>query len=437
MSVKELSDIEKYVSRIRSLLTRDLTGHCLSLFLILMILGTALLNVYMVYAGSGVLACMFMSLIIPRPRAEVRLVSEKAQYRVGEIFDLNVRVLSDSGLGLITVRIELPENVELVQGRTTFMIVKGLGKVELSYKITLRARKTGNCKIVVKEIESFHIFGIGGPKRLSNTESIEVSIVPYIVQPLHGPRIRPLRARTQPLHVSRLMIGAASTEFREIRKYVPGDPIKNINWKATARVGSEIPLVNEYEKESISRILIVPDLSRRTIIEGSGVNVQEEILSVMFSLMRILLRKGCRITVMHPYSGKLVRVRGVRDYVRLYREIVDLRNRETEGQDVISAVQNLKIRGIDYSIILTYIDPGTVRSIENIRKVLKSRVIVVDFEVSKIMEHDMYIEGAVDMYLIYKLAFQKYLRRRGVEVILHKSGSRVGELVYMLTCRIS
>ena len=59
-------------------------------------------------------------------------------------------------------------------------------------------------------------------------------------------------------------IGVATTDFREIRNYVYGDPVKNINWKATARCTSPQawPLTNEYEVEGKKTVWIFQDASR-------------------------------------------------------------------------------------------------------------------------------------------------------------------------------
>ncbi len=431
-----VEEYSRYIEKIRSLLARDISRYCLTLFIIIIVLGVALLNIYLIYAGSGLLASMLTFLTIPRPSVDIYLDVEKSQYATGEVFNLNVRVLSRTGLGIVTCKIGIPENLEIVEGRTIFMFIKGLGRAEHVHRIVLRAGKVGTCKISVEEIELYHIFGIGGPKKMTNVTSIEITVVPYIVRVSHGPRVRPLRARIQPVHVSKLMIGAASTEFKEIRKYVPGDPVKHINWKATARLGTETPLVNEYEKESIARILIVPDLSQRTEIEGSGIHVQEDILSITFSMLRILLRKGCKISIIHPYNGKLTSIRGLREYIKLYKDIISERNKGSRGIDVIELIKDKHIRNIDYTILITYIDTSLISKIRKIRRYIKSgRIIVVDFNISRLIEKIN--SNAAEMYKIYKIAFHKYLRRNSIDVVEHVSGTSIGTLVHVLTCRIS
>ncbi|NPB00111.1 MAG: DUF58 domain-containing protein [Crenarchaeota archaeon] len=435
-----LPDVGKYVEKIRSLLARDIARYCLSLLIVFITLGLLLMNVYIIYSSSGLLATLLAFLVVPRPDINVQLEVEKREVKIGDKIDLKIRVVSSRGLGIITCRINIPENFEIVKGRTTFMIIKGVGRSEYLYDITLRAAKIGKCRITISEVELYHVLGVGGPKKISNIAEIELAVVPYIIQVAQIRRIRQARTRIPPITVSRLTLGAASTEFKEIRKYVPGDPVKNINWKATARVGSEVPLVNEYEKESISRVMIVPDLSERTNIGGGGAHVQEEILSIVFSIIRLLLRRGCRVHVVDPFSGEIRNVRGLKDYVRIYREIIERRSRGETGIDILEALgrQYSRIRNVDYLIILTYIDHRSLKMLERFRTLARRcKILVIDFDVSELLRKDVYGEYVSDMYRIYKIAFQKHLRKLGVKVLLHVSGINIGRTVNMILCQVS
>ncbi len=441
MSTNEITrELERYVEKVRSLITRDLSRYCLTLFIIIVVLGLLFTNVYLIYSSSGILATLLTFLAIPRPDVEVFLELERREYKISDTITLSIRVVSSRGLGIITLKVSVPENLEIVSGRTTFMIIKGIGKLEHVHNITLRAARTGKCRVIIDEVEIHHILGIGGPKKLNNVTSIELTIMPYIVKTAHNIRIRPMRVRMPPIMVSKLTLGAASTEFREIRKYVPGDPVKNINWKATARTGSEIPLVNEYEKESISRVMLVPDLSERTDIGGRGIHVQEEILSITFSLARSLLRRGCKVYIVDPYEGKIRNIRGLKEYVRAYREIIERKSSGKTGIDVLYILdrEQSKIRNIDYIIILTYIDQNTIKILEKLRTLAKRcKVITIDFDISSILEIDEYGEYIAEMYRIYKLSFQRYLRKMNIRTITHLSGLSIGKVVGVLLCQVS
>ena len=48
------------------------------------------------------------------------------------------------------------------------------------------------------------------------------------------------------------------SNFYKLREYIPGDPMKKVNWKATARQDGKM-MVNEFEKDAVSDIIIIVD----------------------------------------------------------------------------------------------------------------------------------------------------------------------------------
>jgi len=50
-------------------------------------------------------------------------------------------------------------------------------------------------------------------------------------------------------------------DFDQIKAYQPGEPVRKINWAATARLGSQTPLVNVYHEEKSTTVMLLVDLS--------------------------------------------------------------------------------------------------------------------------------------------------------------------------------
>jgi uncharacterized protein (DUF58 family) len=53
------------------------------------------------------------------------------------------------------------------------------------------------------------------------------------------------------------------TEFFGIREYLPGDELRRINWKASAR--SQSLLSNEFEREHVTNVYLITDLTSRSL----------------------------------------------------------------------------------------------------------------------------------------------------------------------------
>ena len=50
-------------------------------------------------------------------------------------------------------------------------------------------------------------------------------------------------------------------EFDQIREYRDGEPIRKINWAATARKGGDIPFINRYYEEKDLTLMLLVDMS--------------------------------------------------------------------------------------------------------------------------------------------------------------------------------
>ena len=73
-------------------------------------------------------------------------------------------------------------------------------------------------------------------------------------------------------------------ELRELRDYVPGDPIKTIAWKATAR--RQRPLVRVFEEETIRRLQVLVDIGPTMRAGHLGKTALDTAIDVAASVIR-------------------------------------------------------------------------------------------------------------------------------------------------------
>ena len=74
-----------------------------------------------------------------------------------------------------------------------------------------------------------------------------------------------------------------SLNFDDLREYVPGDDVKDIDWKATAR--SQQPLVREYIAEKKHNILFVLDTNKRMLGDTDALVEKKEYEPWLHSLI--------------------------------------------------------------------------------------------------------------------------------------------------------
>jgi uncharacterized protein (DUF58 family) len=140
-------------------------------------------------------------------------------------------------------------------------------------------------------------------------------------------KVRRLEIRSRRLVADLFAGGSASVfkgrgvEFEEVRPYVPGDEIRDLDWNVTARLGE--PFVKRFVEERELTVLLVVDLSRSMRFGTAGTDKREmaaELCAVLgFSAMRNNDRVGmvlCGEKVEHfvpPSRGRTHLLRLLRD----------------------------------------------------------------------------------------------------------------------------
>jgi uncharacterized protein (DUF58 family) len=182
-----------------------------------------------------------------------RYLSNEKIFEDGTV-KMELRLLNKGGkTGFLEVRDTLPDVFELKTGSNyTFLNLKPQGITKLAF--TVKAPIKGVYKIGPVMMRSHDPFGMYYKELHVEYPSV-LTVFPQTrdVKELY---IRSKQPKMYPGEM-RVKMPGPGYEFFSIRDYVPGDPFKNINWKAYAATGKL--LVNEKERESVSDITLVYD----------------------------------------------------------------------------------------------------------------------------------------------------------------------------------
>ncbi len=99
-----------------------------------------------------------------------------------------------------------------------------------------------------------------------------------------GVRKAPVRARRRP---------GGDAELERLRAYVPGDPFRRVDWKATARRGRVIS--RDLGQEVNQRVILLLDAGRLMSAELDGLAAFDHALSAAVVLANAALRQGDRV----------------------------------------------------------------------------------------------------------------------------------------------
>ena len=114
--------------------------------------------------------------------------------------------------------------------------------------------------------------------------------------------IRPLRTRAYAGSVPARQ-GGAGIAFYGVREYQPGDPLRWVNWRMSARHRHQV-FTNEFEQERVADVGLILDARRRSDVRGSDGMLFEHAVAATASLALAFLNDGNRVGLL-VYGGLL------------------------------------------------------------------------------------------------------------------------------------
>lgn len=123
-----------------------------------------------------------------------------------------------------------------------------------------------------------------------------LAVLPEQVLPHHG-AVGDHRPLNQPLH-------AETISSTTVRAYIPGDPLRHIHWRASARHAE--PFVKVFAPEAASRVWLAPDFDAAVHLgEGPG-SSEETMVTVIASLAFELLQQNLSVGMLASADREVV-----------------------------------------------------------------------------------------------------------------------------------
>ena len=297
-------------------------------------------------AGAVFLLVTVLLVTAPRPATvvQVRRRIPREICWAGDEMEVERQVTISGGMGAVFVNDFLPDEVEVVEGNNLRVLWRwsGTETYDLSYRVKFSQR--GDLTLPPTTWTSQALFGIRKRRAAPGGRALRISVAPRI----RGiTRLNEVRASTkQPRYQDDLaQTGVSNSEFRELRPYAPGDPIKLINWKASSR-GSRsdnLPLVNELEPEGRKAVWIFMDMASYMDVGTPLDSPMENTVEAAGSLAQFFLSRGSTIgayaynsygderDLLTPESGK-------KQFRRLTQMLVGLKPGRPH-QDLLQSVE--------------------------------------------------------------------------------------------------
>ncbi|MPV86942.1 DUF58 domain-containing protein [Ostreibacterium oceani] len=169
------------------------------------------------------------------------------------------------------------------------------------------------------------------------------------------------------------------TEFSQLREYRMDDSLKQIDYKATARLNKLIS--KEYEIERDQQVLILLDCSRRLRAGQGRLSHFDHALNATIFLARTILKQGDAVGLM-SFSGDVERYvkprKGRNSVNQLLNQVYDL-DSSRYAPDYVKAAENVLLRQKRRSlvIVVTSLNDEDIDAVKMMIKTLQKRHIVL------------------------------------------------------------
>jgi len=319
----------------------------------------------------------------PRLRAWFELDRERALE--GDVLDATVTVRSDQAVDRVEVGLALPDGVELAGGRNPVALRLSAGE-ERELPLRLRCVRWSSVEIGEVWLRTRDQIGLvrfegridrRRPLKIYPTaERLRILVSPAHTQAATGSEVARLRAE--------------GLEFADTRPFVPGDRVRSINWRATARRGSLV--VDERHPERNADVVIFLD-SFAEARRGAHGTIEPAVRAASALTERYLRRRdrvglvsfGGTLRWLAPGTGAmqlyrivdaLLDTRILLSYAWKSIDIVPVRTLPPQAlviaitplldERAVGALLDLRARGFDLAVIevspLPFVDPGRGRS---------------------------------------------------------------------------
>lgn len=255
---------------------------------------------------------------------------------VGRPFQVALRVRSRAGRRL---RVRLTDALPgAVEGLPAEVWVAAGDEVEVEARVVVRRR--GLFELGPAQIRVASILGLWWLERpVAGRGTLRVT--PRWTSVRRGGVPAPDDAARRPVRARRRAGG--ESEFERLRPYVAGDPLKRVDWRATARRRSLVS--RDYQQEVNQSVVIVLDAGRAMCGLGASLARFDEAVDAALRLAYLASARGDRVGLL-VYDDQVrswVPPRGGREVgVRLLRALSEVEPREVES-DPRAAARFLRV----------------------------------------------------------------------------------------------
>lgn len=347
--------------------------------------------------------------------------------------DNDIRILLESRYRFpIAIRVidEVPVQFQ-VRNKDYQDEISAGGTKEIAY--TLRPTERGEYEFGKVNVYASTVIGLI-QRRFQIGENISLPVYPSFLQ-MRKFELMAISNQLSEYGIKKMRRIGSSMEFEQIKKYVQGDDLREINWRATAR-RNEL-MVNQFQDEKSQNIYNVIDMGRIMKMPFNGLTLLDHAINSALVLSNISIKKDDKAGLV-TFSNKIGKVikadRNGTQLMKIQETLYKVKTGFLES-DYAKLYILFKTKLRPRSLILLYTNFETLNSLKRqlpiLRRISKQHVLVVVFFKNSELEifsrkETGSLSEVYDKIIAEKLSYEKRqivreLNKYGIQSILTSS----------------
>jgi uncharacterized protein (DUF58 family) len=258
----------------------------------LLFVGLATFNGVVLVLAIPLILYLGAGLLYRPPKLQLEVLRNLSAERISENQPVDVKLtITNRGGPLEAVLFEelLPDSLNVQDGETRLLTPLPTGAtVELNYTVT---GTRGPHRIAGVRATANDTFGLFQRQTVITVFS-DVMILPEVIR-LRRAEIRPKQTRVYSGPIPTRQ-GGSGVEFFGVREYQPGDPLRWVNSRASAR-HSESLFINEFQQERVADVGLILDAREQSDVLAGEDSLFEHSVRATASLADVFLNAGNRV----------------------------------------------------------------------------------------------------------------------------------------------
>ncbi|MDR6193849.1 DUF58 domain-containing protein [Siphonobacter sp. SORGH_AS_0500] len=259
----------------------------------------------------------------------------------------------------------------------------------------------------------------------------QVAVYPSFLQ-MKQYEFMAISSRLTELGIKKIRRVGMSQEFEQIRPYVPGDEVRTVNWRATAR-RNEL-MVNAFQEEKSQAIYCLIDKGRVMQSPFNGLSLLDYAINSTLVMSNIALIKQDKVGVF-TFSDKKGQILPAERKPGQLQRIMELLYRQKTRfleTDYELLYVNLKTQIRQRSLLLLFTNFETVNAMRRVlpylRRLAKDHLVVVIFfentELSSLLTkpaqttEEIYLKTIAEKFFYEKQQIMRELQQYGIQSVL-------------------